>query len=70
MFPTEKQIPISITDYPSRFLYGSDYPFFMEPLQNGIERILDLGLPADTLDRLFYRNAEQFLQKANCPKKD
>ena len=60
--PPLEEIKSVITDYPKRFFYGSDYPFIMEPLQNGIERILELNLPADILDRLFYKNAEEFLQ--------
>jgi len=60
--PPLEEIKKIITDYPTRFLYGSDYPFIMEPLQKGIERILEMDLPADIIDRLFYKNAEEFLQ--------
>jgi uncharacterized protein len=47
--------------FPERILYGSDFPFILEPPQNGIARITALDLPPETLDLLFYQNAEQFL---------
>lgn len=47
--------------FPERILYGSDFPFIIEPPQNGIDRIAALDLPQDNLDQLFYQNAEHFL---------
>jgi len=68
--PPLEEIKSVITAYPDRFFYGSDYPFIMEPTQNGIERTLELDLPRDVIDRLFYKNAEEFLQKVKTPVKD
>jgi uncharacterized protein len=47
--------------FPERILYGSDFPFILEPPQNGIARIAALDLPPETLELLFHQNAEQFL---------
>ncbi len=49
--------------YPDRFLYGSDYPFILEAPQNGIRRILELGLPEDNYRKFFHDNAASFLNK-------
>ncbi len=53
--------------YPDRFIYGSDFPFILEPPQNGIERILKLDLPVDNYRKLFYQNAELFFNKITRP---
>jgi len=47
--------------FPERILYGSDFPFILEPPQNGIARIAALDLPRETLELLFSQNAEHFL---------
>jgi uncharacterized protein len=47
--------------FPERILYGSDFPFILEPPQNGLARIAALDLPQANLDQLFYQNAEHFL---------
>lgn len=52
-----------IFDYPDRILYGSDYPFILEPPQNGIRRILELELPPEIYEKLFYGNATRFLAR-------
>ncbi len=46
--------------YPDRFIYGSDYPFILEPPQNGITRILELDLPNENYEKLFYKNAASY----------
>ncbi len=61
--PPLDEIVDIILDYPDRFIYGSDYPFILEPPQNGIKRILDLNLPHDIYKSLFYKNAELFLAR-------
>jgi len=52
-------------DHPDRIIYGSDFPFILEPLQNGITRILKLELPHETYRGLFYNNAIRFLTRIN-----
>jgi len=47
--------------FPERILYGSDFPFILEPPQNGMARIAALDLPQETLQLLFHQNAENFL---------
>ncbi len=63
--PPLEEIKATITGYPDRILYGSDYPFIMEPPVNGIKRILELDLPEDTMESLFKKNARQFLNRLN-----
>lgn len=53
----------TILAYPDRIIYGSDFPFILEPLQNGIRRILDLELPGDIYKKFFYDNAARFLAR-------
>lgn len=52
-----------ILAFPDRIIYGSDYPFILEEMQYGINRILDLGLPPENYKRLFYKNAANFLAR-------
>jgi uncharacterized protein len=52
-----------ILTYPDRIIYGSDFPFILEPLENGTRRILDLELPTDLYKNLFYENAARFLAR-------
>ncbi len=54
-----------ITQFPERIFYGSDFPFILEPLQNGIARIEALGLPRETLEKLFHLNFGKFLAGLN-----
>jgi len=46
--------------FPERILYGSDFPFILEPPQNGIARIEALDLPPEILEMLFHQNAARF----------
>jgi uncharacterized protein len=50
-----------IMNFPDRIFYGSDFPFILEPPQNGITRIKNLGLSRDILDKILYQNAGKFL---------
>jgi uncharacterized protein len=54
-----------IKEYPRRILYGSDFPFILEPPQNGIARIKDLNLPVEILRLIFYENARRLLEELN-----
>ncbi len=47
--------------FPKRIFYGSDFPFILEPPENGIARIKALDLSPEILDLLFHRNYEVFL---------
>lgn len=58
-----EEVAALIVDYPDRVIYGSDYPFILEPLENGIKRILDLSLPENVYKKLFAENARNFLAK-------
>ncbi len=58
--PPLQEIADLITDFPDRIIYGSDFPFILEPPINGITRILELDLPPSLYSRLFYENARQF----------
>lgn len=49
--------------FPDRILYGSDYPFILEPPHNGISRIIQLALPREILPKLFQQNAINFLAR-------
>lgn len=60
--PLEEIVDI-ILEYPDRFIYGSDYPFILEPPLNGINRIMELNLPQDIYEFLFYKNAARFLER-------
>lgn len=60
--PPIEEIHDVMLAYPDRFIYGSDYPFISDPLLKGIERIMELNLPKDSLDQLFYKNAARFLK--------
>lgn len=51
--------------FPDRIIYGSDYPFILEEMQYGINRILELGLPPENYNRFFYKNAVNFLSRIN-----
>ncbi len=55
----------AINGFPDRIFYGSDFPFILEPPQNGIDRIKKLGLSKNVLDKLFYQNAVNFLAEIN-----
>ncbi len=59
--PPAGEIEKMIYDHPDRIIYGSDYPFILEPPQNGIKRINELGLPPNIYRRLFRDNAFSFL---------
>lgn len=63
--PPTEEIAALLTDFPERILYGSDFPFILEPPQNGITRILQLDLPQPLYYNLFYANARRFLCKIN-----
>lgn len=52
-----------ILAYPERIIYGSDFPFILEPPQNGTRRILELELPPELYENLFYYNAKRFLSR-------
>jgi uncharacterized protein len=65
--PLRQEIADFIKEFPDRILYGSDFPFILEPPINGISRILDLGLPPSLYPRLFYDNARQFLKAISSP---
>lgn len=65
--PPQQEITDLIVDFPDRILYGSDFPFILEPPVNGISRILELGLPPSLYPRLFYDNARQFLKGLSFP---
>lgn len=62
--PLDKIIEIMLA-FPDRIIYGSDYPFILEEMQYGINRILDLGLPPENYNRFFYTNAVNFLARIN-----
>ncbi len=61
--PPLEEIMEMLTAYPERFIYGSDFPLILEPPQNGIARILGLGLPRENYEKLFFGNASAFLQR-------
>ena len=67
--PPLQEIADLITDFPDRILYGSDFPFILEPPANGILRILELGLPPALYTRLFYENARQFYKRISSSAK-
>jgi len=60
-----EDIAATILAYPDRIIYGSDYPLILEPPQNGINRILELGFPPDIYHKLFYDNASRFLSRVS-----
>ncbi len=64
--PPLNEIKELMLAYPDRFIYGSDYPFIMEPTQNGINRILELDLPVENYRKLFYENAASYFCKITC----
>ncbi len=61
--PPVDQIVEMLLAFPDRIIYGSDYPFILEAPQNGINRILELGLPPESYRALFYDNAMNFLAR-------
>jgi uncharacterized protein len=63
IFTPLDEIKKVILSYPDRILYGSDFPFILEPPRNGISRILQLALPRKILPGLFYQNALDFLAR-------
>jgi len=63
--PPVDEIIEMLLAFPDRIIYGSDYPFILDPLQYGIDRILDLGLPKENFNRFFYGNALSFLARIN-----
>lgn len=52
-----------ILAYPEKIIYGSDFPFILEPPRNGLERILSLDLPREVQENLFFKNAMRFLDR-------
>lgn len=67
--PPIDQIMDIMHAFPNRIIYGSDYPFILEPPQNGINRILELELPQNMYSLLFYKNAKLFLNRISSQKK-
>ncbi|MEW5784331.1 MAG: amidohydrolase family protein [Bacillota bacterium] len=61
LIPPLREIKELLLAFPNRVLYGSDYPFILEPPQNGISRIKELKLPASIDRQLFFANAAKFL---------
>jgi len=63
VMPPLNDIVRMITAYPNRIIYGSDFPFILEPPQSGIRRILDLDFPLKIYQKIFYENAVRFLAR-------
>lgn len=61
--PPLNEIEEIMLAYPDRFIYGSDYPFILEPPQNGIARVKELDLPEENFRKLFHENAAKFLNR-------
>jgi len=65
--PPLDEIKALFSDFPERIIYGSDFPFILDPPEHGINRILELDLPLPERRDLFCGNAQAFLKSAVPP---
>lgn len=50
-----------IMEFPERIVYGSDFPIIMEDPRLTVEKIINLSLPGDITEAVFWGNAERLV---------